>query len=115
MRKFPSSRLGIDHGDLEVFSEFKDGGPMWTGAGPRERRRDVRFSESFLEPPVVQATVTLWDTDSSKNFRAQTTAEDITRNGCTLVVRTWSDSRIARLRMAWTAFGPVRNEDDWEV
>ena len=115
MRKFAANRIGIDQGETEVFSEFKEGGPMWTGSGPRERRCTVKFSESFLDPPAVQASVTLWDVDSTRNLRAQTTAEDVTRNGCTLVVRTWSDSRIARLRMGWMAIGPVRSDEDWDV
>jgi hypothetical protein len=32
-----------------------------------------------------------------------------------MVFRTWGDSRIARVRMSWTAFGEVKSDDDWDL
>ncbi|MGR3495488.1 H-type lectin domain-containing protein [Citreimonas sp.] len=115
MQRFPRGQMAIDQGEAEIFSEFEDGGPMWTGSGPRERRRAVAFAQPFLAAPVVQVTVSLWDTDQSTNLRAEIAAEDATPEGCTLVFRTWGDTRIARIRMRWTAIGAVASEDDWPV
>ncbi|SDY17273.1 H-type lectin domain-containing protein [Citreimonas salinaria] len=115
MQRFPRGQLAIDQGETEVFSEYEEGGPMWTGSGSRERRRTVTFATPFLAPPVVQATVSLWDTDQSTNLRADITAEHVTPEGCELVFRTWGDTRIARIRMRWIAIGAVASEDDWPV
>lgn len=115
MKKLRSNLVGIDQGDVTLFSDFQDGGNMWTGHGPRERRRTIQFSESFSMPPVVQASVTLWDVDTATPLRAEVTAESVTPQGCDLVFRTWGDSRFARLRVAWLAMGELPNSDDWEL
>jgi len=46
MQRIDSPRIGVDQGDIEIFSEFEEGGAMWSGDGPRERRRHVRFAQS---------------------------------------------------------------------
>ncbi|MBY6003687.1 H-type lectin domain-containing protein [Salipiger bermudensis] len=115
MRRLNASLIGIDQGEVEVFSDFADGGDMWTGSGARERRRAVRFSEPFRAPPSVQLTLTLWDMDHSANIRADLQAENVSETGFEMVFRTWSDSRIARVRMAWLAIGELGSEEDWEL
>jgi hypothetical protein len=115
MRKFTGSRIGVDQGDEEVFSEFASGGNMWTGEGTRERRRAVVFSESYRSAPVVQVSLSLWDIDQRANIRADLTAEKVTPTGFDLVFRTWSDTRVARVRMSWLAIGEVKSEDDWDL
>ena len=42
-------------------------------------------------------------------------AENVTETGFDIVFRTWSDSRIARLRASWMAIGDLPFEDDWDV
>jgi hypothetical protein len=42
-------------------------------------------------------------------------AEEITAEGFTAVFRTWSDTKIARIRASWTAIGEVAHEDDWDI
>ena len=49
------------------------------------------------------------------NLRADLTAEHVSEKGFHLVFRTWGDTRIARIRADWTAIGPVRDEDDWDI
>ncbi|EEE38129.1 hypothetical protein RKLH11_1970 [Rhodobacteraceae bacterium KLH11] len=115
MKKFQTHPMGIDQGEEVLFSEFADGGEMWTGAGPRERRTAIGFSEAFRSPPVVQIAVSLWDVDTSSALRAEVQAEDITADGFNAVFRTWSDTRIARIRVTWTAIGEVAHADDWDI
>ncbi|WP_170559031.1 H-type lectin domain-containing protein [Ruegeria atlantica] len=115
MKTFKSHPIGIDQGEAVIFSEFADGGEMWTGEGPRQRRSVVTFSQAFRSVPVVQVGVSLWDVDTSSALRAEVTAEDITPEGFSAVFRTWSDTRIARIRVTWTAIGEVANEDDWDI
>lgn len=115
MRRFASQSLGVAQGDVMVFSEFEDGGAMWTGHGSRERRRTITFSEPYKSRPVVQVGLSMLDADSSVNLRYECTAERITPEGFDLVFKTWSDSRIARVRLTWIAFGALGFADDWDV
>lgn len=115
MKRLRSHLIGVDQGEVLLFSDFEAGGAMWTGEGARERRRAVVFSERFRGTPAVQVSVALWDLDHSANLRGELRAESVTAEGFEIVFRTWSDSRIARLRVAWTAIGELPHGDDWEL
>jgi hypothetical protein len=114
MRRLGSS-IGILQGSRVLFSDFADGGQMWTGQGERESRFLVNFREAFVDVPVVHLGLSMWDIDHKTNSRVDLSAENVTAKGFHIVFRTWGDSRIARVRADWTAIGPVRDEDDWEV
>ncbi|MEX0286780.1 MAG: H-type lectin domain-containing protein [Paracoccaceae bacterium] len=115
MQRIRSQLVGLDGGDLSIFSDFEDGGEMWTGRGPREKRCAIEFSDAFAKPPRVQATISLWDADTSVSIRAEVVAENVTNTGCDIVFRTWGDSRFARIRVAWTAIGELPDPDVWEL
>lgn len=115
MKRIQGHLLGIDQGRVNLFSDFATDGEMWTGTGTRERRQRVMFAEPFKSVPVVQVGLALWDMDAETNVRADIDAEDVTESGFNIVFRTWGDSRIARVRMSWTAFGEVKGDDDWEI
>lgn len=104
--------VGVDQGELNLFSDFATGGEMWTGEGPRERRQRVDFSEPYLTPPTVTVGICLWDLDSDTNLRMDICAEDVNENGFTAVFRTWGDTRVARVRMSWQSIGQVGDPDD---
>lgn len=115
MRVFSSHPVGIEQGDVALFADFEDGGDMWTGTGPRERRVPVRFETPFRDAPVVQVSVSLWDIEGASAVRAEIVAADIMPEGFVIVFRTWSDTRVARVRAAWIAIGEVDHEDDWQI
>lgn len=115
MKKLTGSLVGVDQGNEEIFSEFASGGDMWTGSGARERRKKVLFGEGFRAPPSVHVSLALWDMDSGANVRADLAAEKITTKGFDLVFRTWSDTRVARVRMSWMAIGEIESDDVWDV
>lgn len=115
MKQFSNHRIGIDQGDTVLFSDFENDGEMWTGTGPRTRRKKITFSDRFRSPPAVQVAVSLWDVDTETAMRAELTADKITNTGFEIVFRTWLDTRVARLRVAWTAFGELNHEDDWDI
>lgn len=115
MTRITSSKLGILQGSKVLFSDFADGGPMWTGQGERESRHAITFKEAFHQPPAVMVGISMWDIDHKHNPRVDLAAEKITRRGFELVFRTWGDTRIARVRADWTAIGALRDEDDWEI
>lgn len=115
MKLFVNQALGIDQGDIVLFSDYQDGGDMWTGSGSRVRHRRLQFSKPFKQPPIVHVSLSMWDMDSRKNARADVDAEKIDEKGFDVVFRTWGDTRVARARIRWMAIGPVAHEDDWEL
>ncbi|WP_395006558.1 H-type lectin domain-containing protein [Cypionkella sp.] len=115
MKRIVSSSIGILQGSRLLFSDFADGGAMWTGKGERESRHMITFREAFMSTPAVQVSISMWDIDHRHTARADITAENITPAGFQLVFRTWDDTRIARVRGDWMAIGAVKNDDLWEV
>jgi H-type lectin domain len=115
MKRISSGSVGIEQGSRVLFSDFADGGVMWTGQGARESRHVVSFKEAFSEPPSVMASISMWDIDHKHTSRADVTAENITESQFHLVFRTWGDTRVARVRAEWMAIGAVKSEDDWEL
>lgn len=115
MKTFQTHPIAIDQGETVLFSDFADGGEMWTGEGTRERRTTVTFAQPFRSAPLVQIGISLWDVDTSSALRAEIKAEDITPEGFCAVFRTWSDTRIARIRATWMAIGDVAHKDDWDI
>lgn len=114
MKRVSSQLVGIDSGSELLFSHHEDDGLMWTGTGDRAVRRRIGFSGRFRAPPVVIANISLWDMDHSRNHRADLTAENVTATGFEMVFRTWGDTRVARIRADWTAFGEIDHPDDEE-
>ena len=98
-----------------IDSDFEDGGDMWTGTGPRERRKYIAFSEPFKSEPLVHVALSMWDTDNLTNQRADVHASSITEAGFTAVFRTWGDTRVARVRVGWMAIGELGWADEWEL
>ncbi|MDP2080107.1 MAG: H-type lectin domain-containing protein [Pseudotabrizicola sp.] len=115
MKRFPPGSIAIAQGSRVLFSDFADGGVMWTGEGDRESRHIVEFKEPFRLPPAVHVGITMWDTDHQTNARADLTAENIIETGFHLVFKTWANTRVARIRADWMAIGQVPDEDDWEI
>ena len=115
MRRFGGHAIGVERGEVVLFSDFETGGAMWDGEGPRQSRTWVHFPEPFLDVAAVMLALSMWDISNGANARADVLPEDIARDGFAILFRTWGDTRIARVRVSWTAFGPVRDEEAWEV
>lgn len=115
MRRMQNQYLGVDQGDVVLFSDFDANGPMWADDGPREVRHPVTFSEQYKTVPVVSVSLSMWDINSKENARGDLSAEDVTEAGFTLVFKTWGDTRVARLRAAWTSIGEMSYADDWDI
>ena len=115
MRKIDSHLLGIDQGDVVLFSDFEHDGEMWTGDGPRKIVKAVSFSESYDKPPAVTVSISMWDMSNETYARADVQAEDVTASGFNIVFRTWGDTKVARARVAWQSIGAMKAEDAWEL
>ncbi|KNG92598.1 H-type lectin domain-containing protein [Pseudaestuariivita atlantica] len=115
MKIFTGRHIAMDQGRVDLFSDFEDGGEMWTGSGDRERRRTIVFAEPFGEEPMVHVSLSLWDMDSRSNARAEVRADRIRKDRFDVVFSTWGDSRIARVHVSWLAIGALASDDDWDV
>jgi hypothetical protein len=107
--------LGVEDGEVVLFSDFDSNGPMWTGEGARQVRHVITFGQAYVEPPTVRVWLTMWDIANTATSRVDIAAWDVQKDSFAIVFRTWGDTRIARVRAGWMALGPVRDEDDWDV
>ncbi len=107
--------LAVERGNLLVFSDVEDDGPMWTSTGPRLIRARVHFKRSFRAAPEVLLSLEMWDFDAGANMRGDLSPDAITADGFDVVFKTWGDTRIARIRAGWIAIGSVSHADDWSV
>ena len=115
MKRLSSHPIGMDQGTFELFSDFQEGGEMWTGSGPRKVSRAVEFSEAFSTQPMVHVSLSMWDMRNDSNARGDIRAENVTETGFDLVFQTWSDTRIARASASWLAIGEVADPDQWQL
>lgn len=113
MFRFSSSEIGVSQGVVQLVSDYDTGGPLWTGSGERSVCHHVTFPERFLTSPAVQVAMTMWDVDSGANQRGDLSVTNVTPLGFDLVFKTWGDSRVARMRVQWTAIGAVADDDDF--
>ncbi len=115
MRKFSSHIVGVDQGDVALFSDFEDEGDMWTGEGARLKRKKVVFSEVFDTAPAVTVALSMWDFGHDTNVRADIQAEKVTPKGFDIVFRTWGNTRVARARATWQAIGAISDDEAWDI
>ena len=117
MSVLSKTELAIDGGVAQVFDHIENAGPMWNGSGKRWARAVIDFDDAFETVPKVQLSIAMIDADSGRNLRFELHAEDVTRTGFTAVAHTWSDTRIGRLQVNWTAIGTRAPEmgPAWDV
>lgn len=115
MRKLDNHSLGIDQGDVVLFSDFEHDGDMWTGEGPRKVVQSVVFSDSYEMPPAVTVSMSMIDMSNEAYLRGDLRTENITKIGFDIVFRTWGDTKIARIRVAWMSIGALNGEDAWDI
>jgi len=115
MLKINNRNLGIQNGSVVLFSDYEHGGKMWAGTGTRSLREIVIFKEAFISAPVVNVSISMWDFDHGTNQRADISAQQISPDRFELIFKTWDDTRVARIRADWIAFGEIKATDDWEL
>ncbi len=110
-----SGPVGIEDGEIILFSDYEHDGPMWSATGPREARKQVIFKEPFSAPPSVRVWLSMLDVSNQGNVRMDVQAEAVNEQGFAAVFRTWGDTRIARVRIGWQAIGAASHPDNWQV
>lgn len=76
------------------------------GSGSRVYTTFVKFGKAFTKEPMVLASLTSYDGGAGKdgNVRVAIKVESVTREGFTLKVSTWGDSRVTGVEGSWFAF-----------
>lgn len=76
---------------------------MDKNTGERTMTVDVEFPKPFETKPTVFLSVTQLDADKDANSRYNVEAISVSRDGFTLKVRTWADSKVYSISGYWLA------------
>lgn len=71
--------------------------------GERTMTIDVDFNKPFDTKPNIVLSVTQVDADKEFNYRINVEAMSVSRDGFTIKIRTWADSKIYSLSGFWLA------------
>jgi hypothetical protein len=71
--------------------------------GERTMTVDIDFETPFTEKPQIFLSVAQIDSDKESNLRYNVEAISISRDGFTLKVHTWSDSKLFSISGYWVA------------
>lgn len=73
--------------------------------GLRRYQVEVFFDTPFLNPPVVQLSLTGFDIDQRDSARLTVKADNITSYGFQATIATWADTRVFGVDFQWLAIG----------
>ncbi|AFH48289.1 Hypothetical protein IALB_0577 [Ignavibacterium album JCM 16511] len=83
--------------------EGQAGYNLHTNQGERATTISVRFPTPFENKPKVALSVTQIDADKNANQRYNVEAISISRDGFTIKIRTWADSKVFSISGYWIA------------
>jgi hypothetical protein len=83
-------------------------------AGDRSMTIDVSFTEPFDEKPDIILGVTMMDATTQTNIRYSVSTMSVSRDGFTIKVAPWSDSKIYGLSGYWIAHAKKHMSNDME-
>lgn len=99
---FVSASAQIQSGTWSV-KEGQAGYNLHTNQGERAMTISVRFPTPFENKPKVALSVTQIDADKNANQRYNVEAISISRDGFTIKIRTWADSKVFSISGYWIA------------
>jgi hypothetical protein len=82
------------------------GANLSSGSGDRQMSVAVNFPQGFSEKPEVMVALT--GLDASDNVRVILKVEGVSRDGFTVVVKTWADSKVNSIQGTWMAVAPEK-------
>jgi hypothetical protein len=97
----------IEVPQVQVGTFSTSGNNLVNGSGERQLTVAISFPKAFKVKPQVIVAITLLDIDGRFNSRVSVTAEGISRDGCTAVIKTWADSKINAVQGSWVAVAPT--------
>lgn len=71
--------------------------------GERSMTIEIRFKDPFKQKPSVFLSVSQIDADKETNVRYNVEAISVSRDGFTLKIKTWADSKIFSISGSWIA------------
>ena len=76
--------------------------------GRRGWNEGVSFPLTDGPPPTVTVAIRLMDhiQNPLNNLRYEIFAQEVSSTGCDIRLETWDDTRLAKVRVAWTAIFP---------
>lgn len=83
--------------------EGQAGYNLHTNQGERAMTISVKFPTPFENKPKVALSVTQIDADKNANQRYNVEAISISRDGFTIKIRTWADSKVFSISGYWIA------------
>lgn len=104
-REFLIATLRVCQGVAELVSFDEGQGPLWTEAGERSIKRFIAFDLPFSGTPVVHASLSLFDFHCESNQRLDLRVTAVDEHGFVVELKTWGDTRLARVNVAWMAVG----------
>lgn len=99
---FASAQTLVQSGQWTV-SSASDKYSLDSNQGERTMTLDVDFDRPFETKPDVFLSVTLGDLSNATNARFTVEAMSVSRDGFTIKVRTWADSKIFSIGGYWLA------------
>ena len=77
---------------------------MMDGRGERSVTIHINFDKKYEKIPKVMVSISLLDTEKNTNLRINVYAEHINTSGFDLIIYTWDDTRIFRIKATWISF-----------
>jgi hypothetical protein len=84
-------------------SESTPGYTLAAGSGDRSTGIEVKFDKPFASKPQVILGVTTVDGAKESNLRYEVQADAVTRDGFTVKLKTWGDTKIFTIGGNWLA------------
>ncbi len=103
----------VESGQITMFEDFENEGPMWSGDGERRAKKFVEFRRPFISRPIIHLAVNLMDVRTDSMIRYELDSEQVTNESFDLIFKTWGDSKFARVRVAWMAIGTSIRDEFW--
>lgn len=75
-----------------------------TNSGERSMTVEVNFPKPYDIKPKVMVSVTLLDADKDVNTRYNVEVLSVSRDGFTIKIRTWADSKIFSIGGYWLSY-----------
>lgn len=89
----------VDSGEVSKVNDTK----MKSGNGERTAIESISFKQEQSKPPIVHVSLSGLNTDSDFNSRIEVKAENISKNGFDIVMRTWGPSNVHFVKVNWLA------------
>lgn len=96
--------MKIQSGTRRVFHHYPNH-YMWKGSGERSVTEFIQFDSQFIKTPTLHVALHSFDASNAANLRVVIDVEAITLSGFECTIRTWGNTKLAFVDIAWLAIG----------